>query len=418
MAFLNLFNKKNNTSNYAISLDIGTESVKTLMFEVRDGKGYVKGVGKQRQRLSDMQGGTVTDIQGVIQNCEKALERAAEQAGILPEQVVIGIAGELVKGATTTVRYTRDHPKTKIEMTELKEIINRVQKRAFDRARQILACETGQEAVDVRLVNAAIVDVTIDGYKVTNPLGFQGKEIQIGIYNCFAPFVHLGALQTIAEDLGLDLISVTAEPYAVARCMGSEESTESSAIFVDIGGGTSDIAVVRNGGVEGTKMFALGGRAFTKRISAVTGENFPTAEDLKLKYSKKETSKEDTEIIKRALESDCQVWLSGVELTLGEFSNVDLLPSRILLCGGGSNLPEISEILKTDDWRQSLPFAKKPAVHHLMPKDVTNIIDETGELTNPADVTPMALANIALDLVGEETLMEGILNRVVSSLRS
>jgi hypothetical protein len=165
-------------------------------------------------------------------------------------------------------------------------------------------------------------------------------------------------------------------------------------------------------------MFALGGRAFTKRISAVTGENFPTAEDLKLKYSKKETSKEDTEIIKRALESDCQVWLSGVELTLGEFSNVDLLPSRILLCGGGSNLPEISEILKTDDWRQSLPFAKKPAVHHLMPKDVTNIIDETGELTNPADVTPMALANIALDLVGEETLMEGILNRVVSSLRS
>lgn len=418
MGIFNIFTKKSNTDDYAISLDIGTEFVKTLIFQVKDGKGYIKGVGKQRQKLADMQGGTVTDIQGVIRNCEAAISRAAEQAGVLPEQVVIGIAGELVKGATTTVRYTRDNPKLKIELTELKEIIGRVQKRAFDRAREILAWETGQEQVDVRLVNAAIVDVTIDGYKVTNPIGFQGKELQVGIYNCFAPIVHLGALQTIAEDLNLDLISVTAEPYAVARCMGSEESTEFSAIFIDIGGGTTDIAVVRNGGVEGTKMFALGGRAFTKRIATVTGENFPEAEKLKLAYSAGDAKKEDKEIIKRALETDCQVWLSGVELTLGEFSNIDLLPSRIFLCGGGSNLPEIAQILKTDQWRKDLPFARKPTVHHLKPKDVSNIIDETGELEDPSDVTPMALANVALDLVGEETLMDSILGRVVQSLRN
>jgi cell division protein FtsA len=411
------FGKKQTASNYAISLDIGTEFVKTLIFEVKEGKGYVKGVGRQRQKLSDMQGGTVTDIQGVIKNCEAALDQAVDQAGVLPEQVVIGIAGELVKGATTTVRYTRDHPQTKIELNELKQIIDRVQKRAFERARQIIAWESGQKEVDVRLVNAAIVDVTIDGYKVTNPIGFQGKEIEIGIYNCFAPIVHLGALQTIAEELGLDLISVAAEPYAVARCMGSEESTEFSGIFVDIGGGTTDIAVVRNGGVEGTKMFALGGRAFTKRIAGVTGESFPIAEELKLAYSAGEASKEDEELIKKALETDAQVWLSGIELTLGEFSNVDLLPSRILLCGGGSNLPEISQSLKTTEWLDNLPFARKPAIHHLKPKDVSNIIDETGQLKDPGDVTPMALANLAIDLVGDETVMEGILSRVVSSLR-
>lgn len=418
MALFGLLGKKVSTDNYAISLDIGTEFVKALIFEVKDDKGYVKGIGRQRQKLADMQGGTVTDIQGVIKNCEAAIERAADQAGILPEQVIIGIAGELVKGATTTVRYTRDHPQAKIELPELKEIINRVERRAFERARQILAWETGHKEVDVRLVNAAIGDVTIDGYKVTNPLGFQGKEMQMGIYNAFAPIVHLGALQTIAEELGLDLLSVTVEPYAVARCMSGEESTEFSAIFIDIGGGTSDIAIVQNGGVEGTKMFAIGGRAFTKRIATVTGESFADSEELKLKYAKAEASKEDQEIIRHALETDCQVWLSGVELTLGEFANIDLLPSRILLCGGGSNLPEIANILKTDEWRDSLPFARKPTVHHIRPKDVTNIIDETGELQDPGDVTPMALANVAIDLVGETTVMEGLLNRVVSSLRT
>ena len=141
MGLFNLFAKKNEADDYAISLDIGTEFVKTLIFQVRDGKGYVKGVGRQRQKLSDMQGGTVTDIQGVIRNCEAAINQAAEQAGVLPEQVVVGIAGELIKGATTTVKYTRDNPKLRIDMPELQQIISKVQNRAFDRAREILTWE-------------------------------------------------------------------------------------------------------------------------------------------------------------------------------------------------------------------------------------------------------------------------------------
>lgn len=365
-----------------------------------------------------MAGGMVTDIHGVIKNCEAALERAADQAGILPEQVIIGIAGELVKGTTTTIRYMRPKPKSQITMGELKDIIAKVQRRAFDRARSILAWESGHAEIDVKLVNAAIVDVRIDGYKVTNPLGFQGKEVQVGVFNAFAPIVHLGALQTIAEALNLDLISITAEPYAVASCTGSEESVDFSAIFIDIGGGTTDIAVVSNGGVMGTKMFALGGRAFTKRVSTMFGKSFIEAEELKLKYSYGELDKAKTETIKNSLATDCQVWISGVELTLGDFKNIDLLPSRILLCGGGSALPDISEALKAKKWGKKLPFAKKPVIHFIQPRDVTNVIDRTSELKEPRDVTPMAMANLAINLIGEENVVDGILSSVVGGLRS
>jgi len=406
------------SDRYAISLDIGTEFVKALIFKVVDDKAEVIGVGRQRQKLTDMQGGMVTDIHGVIKNCEAALERAADQAGILPEQVIIGIAGELVKGTTTTIRYMRQKPKSQITMAELKDIIARVQRRSFDRARSILAWESGHAEIDVRLVNAAIVDVRIDGYKVTNPLGFQGKEVQVGVFNAFAPIVHLGALQTIAEALDLDLLSIAAEPYAVARCTGSDESVEFSAIFVDIGGGTTDVAIVSNGGVMGTKMFAIGGRAFTKRVGTVVSKPFSEAEEIKLKYSHGELDKEKTQMIKNGLATDCQVWLSGVELTLGDFKNIDLLPSRILMCGGGSGLPDITEILKEKKWSKNLPFAKKPSVQFIQPRDVTNVIDKTGELKEPRDVTPMALANLAIDLVGEEKIVDGILSSVVGSLRS
>ncbi len=235
-------------SHSVISLDIGTEFVKALIFtRDKDGVGHVQGVGKQHQKLSDMQGGTITDIAGVIHNCELALEQAAEQAGFLPDSVILGMAGELVKGTTTTVSVHRENPTAKITMQELQKIIQDVQKRAFEAAREVIEFETGVEQVDVRLVNAAIVDVTIDGYRVANPIGFQGKEVKVGVFNAFAPLVHLGAYQTVAEELKLDLLSIAAEPYAVSRLYGPETAQDFSAIFIDIGGGTTDIAVVQNG---------------------------------------------------------------------------------------------------------------------------------------------------------------------------
>lgn len=417
MGLFDFLGTKNIENHYAIALDIGTEYAKCLIFKVVDDKGVVVGAGRQRQRLSDMQGGAVTDIGGVVKNCQKALERAAEQARIMPKQVIMGIAGELVKGNTTTIKYTRPDHKKGITLEELKEIIYRIQSRSFDRARQILAWETGHAEVDVKLVNAAITDVKIDGYKVTNPLGFQGRELHVGVFNAFAPIVHLGALQTIAAELGLDLLSIVADPYALARSIGPKESAEFSAIFIDIGGGTTDIAIVSQGGVEGTKMFALGGRTFTKRISQVFGCSFSEAEEIKIKYSLKELSAEDSQFVQKALETDCQVWLSGVELTLEEFSTLEMLPSRILLCGGGALLPEIEEVLKSAVWPSGLPFARKPSIHFIKNTDVENIVDETKELTHSWDITPMSLANLAIDLVGEEAVMDSILNRIVSHLR-
>lgn len=416
MGLFDFLSGKRIEDNYAIALDIGTEYAKSLIFKVEGNKGIVVGSGRQRQRLSDMQGGAVTDIQGVVENCQKSLERAAEQAGLMPTQVVMGIAGELVKGNTTTIKYTRPDPKSKISIEELKDIVTQVQRRAFERARQILSWETGHAEIDVKLVNAAIVDVKIDGHKVTNPLGFVGREVQVGVFNAFAPIVHLSAIQTVAEELGLDLLSVVADPYALAKSVGPKESSEFSAIFVDIGGGTTDIAIVRNGGVEGTKMFALGGRSFTKRVGTIMGTSFEEAEDLKIKYSAKALSEDDQIFIKKGLETDCQVWLSGVELTLEEFSNIDLLPSRILMCGGGSNLPDLAEILEKAEWPKTLPFARKPSVHFIKPTDVENIVDQTGNLHHLWDITPMSLANMAIDLVGQEGVIDNILNKIVAGL--
>jgi cell division protein FtsA len=410
--------KKENKVPHFVSLDIGTEFVKAMIFRMEDGKGVVVGTGRQRQRLGDMHGGTVTDIAGVVENCSKALDRAEEMAGVVADQCIIGIAGELVKGTTTTVHYERLRPETKIDLSELKNIVNKIQWKAFDATREQLAWETGYDAIDVKLVNASIVDVKIDGYRVTNPVGFQGKDVSIGIFNAFAPMVHLGALQTVAADLGLDLVSFAAEPYAVARSVGVDEAGEFNAIFIDIGGGTSDIAVVRSGGLEGTKMFAIGGRSYTRRLSQVLNVPFAKAEEIKIAYSQGMLEEDSEKKVKEALELDAEVWLSGVELSLSEFSDIDLLPSRILLCGGGAALPEIKKALETKDWYKNLPFAKKPSISFIKPQDVSNIIDETGTIKDQQDITPMGLASLLVEMDTEDEMLPGILAKVVKLMQT
>lgn len=413
---MGLFGGRKKQNNWAISLDIGTEYVKALVFEVIDGVGHVRGAGRCHQRLSDMAGGGVTDIHGVAKNCEVAIEQAAEQANYLPSQAIVGIAGELVKGATSTVKITRAKPATQIQLGELQDIVNQVQVEAFREARKQLAAETGQDEIDVQLVNAAIVSVVIDGYKVTNPMSYQGKELSVGVYNSFAPIVQLGALETVVRELNLDLLAVAAEPYAVARCL-DEESTDFAAIFIDIGGGTTDVAVVRAGGVEGTKMFAIGGRAFTKRVAAVLGESFQQAEQSKLQYSAGELEPEKAALVKHALNSDTNVWLSALQISLDEFGEGELLPSKILLCGGGSNLPEIKSALEKKDWSADLPFARQPEVQFITPNDVANMVDETKTLKNIDEVTPLALGSVALDLIGETGILETMMRRAVNGVK-
>src|SRR5947208_1693406 len=247
------------------ALDVGTEFAKALVFEIDDGgRGAVRGVGRKRQGLSHMQSGTVADIAAVVDNCSIALQEAEEMAGFRPTQVVIGIAGELVKGFTTTHSQERKRADTPITGAELQRLIDSVQREALREAERAITWETGLPHVDVRLVHAAITGASIDGYALSNPVGFQGRHVRISIFNAFAPLVHLGALQSVASQLDLELLQVVAEPYAVARVLGSNVIRQAGAVFIDVGGGTTDVALVRQGGIEGTRRFALGGVPFTK----------------------------------------------------------------------------------------------------------------------------------------------------------
>jgi cell division protein FtsA len=384
---------------YVVALDVGTEYVKALIGRVaEDDTVEIIGMGRAHQSLSDMQAGAIADISGVVTNCDKALAEAEEQAGVSARTAVLGIAGELVKGTTTTVRVTRKQPDKALDLPEVERIIKLVQERAQIKAKKELAWELGGKEVEVRLVNSALVGIEIDGYKVTSPIGFQGRDVVVQLYTAFAPMIHIGALERTAQQLDLDLLAVAAEPFAVARSIiGNDSNATMSAILMDVGGGTTDIAVVNEGGVQGTKMFGIGGRAYTRGLERELNVSFQQAEELKLGLSNGRLPKSKAPAVEAILGKTLDVWINGVELALGEFDKVDTLPNQLFLCGGGSSLDMLIDKLESSEWYKGLPFTRKPVIKHIHPDQVWGIVDKTGDVNDHTFITAMGLLRVGLD---------------------
>lgn len=408
---------KEANDRHFVALDVGTEFVKVLIAKYNNEDDIeIVGVGRSRQDLDDMHSGAVADIGGVVRNCEEALAEAEDQAGVQAKKVVIGIAGELVKGVTNTIRYKRPQPDRALDVSEMEFIIEKVQERAQTKVQKQVAWETGNDDVEVKLVNSAIVGIHIDGYKVSNPIGFQGRDVAIQIYTAFAPMVHIGALERVAGELDLDLIAVAAEPFAVSRSvLGIDASSNFTAILADIGAGTTDVAVIDDGGVAGTKMFGIGGRSFTRTIATDLNLGYKEAEKLKINIDHSELKPAIAKQANAAIDKTLEVWLSGIELALSEFDSVDHLPNRILLCGGGSSLSKLVEALEGREWYQELPFTRRPSITHIKPSDVSGIVNKTPAKLDHTYITAMGLLRVGYDTMlgsNDETVKDK-LNRIL-----
>ncbi len=400
-----------------VALDIGTVNIKALIVRLNQDRLAVLGVGRETQGLNDMQAGSIADIPAVVYNCTQALLAAEQSAGYRPSQAVLGIAGELIKGITNTTRVERLASDQPLDIVELDGIIKATQAEARKQAQHEVFLEIGGQKLDLKLVNSALIGISVDGYKVTNPLGFQGRHIETQLYTAFAPLVHTGAIDRVARDLNLELMAVAAEPFAIARSViGDNPNASVNAILIDVGGGTTDIAILRDGGLEATRSFGIGGCSFTRSIARHLNCDYEQAEALKLAFSSGEgrpLALSRQRAIERALRHTLAVWLEGIKMIFGEFSWLEYLPNQILLSGGGSFLKMVPEALTRTGWARGLPFSRVPRVKPIRLADIPGLDDQSGQLVDHTMITALGLARVA----GDTLQTGGYGDSATSSLR-
>ena len=110
-----------------------------------------------------MSGGAIADLESVIQSSNRALEAAEDMAKTVPGQVIVGIAGELIKGFSSTIAYPRENSKSRVRSAEMSTMLQMVQRRALREAQHLLELERSYGQLEARLVHSSITNVRVDG---------------------------------------------------------------------------------------------------------------------------------------------------------------------------------------------------------------------------------------------------------------
>lgn len=394
---------KNPNQTY-IALDIGTEFVKTAIYKCSEEGIEVVGFSRVRQKESTMYAAFIVNLDEAIDKIDQAIGEALELAKeimkedfVIPKEAIVGIAGELIQGVVVEGKISREVHNSPITSKEIESIKAKLKETTFESTRDDIALEIGMKPEYIQEIDSYINSVYVDGVRVVNPVGYVGEEMIYKVFTTFGPKAHLATLNEILKRLDVSPRRIVVEPYALSLAIKGLRDRDSNGIIVDIGGGTTDIAVVSEGDIVGTRMFAIGGRVVTKSIKDALNISYIEADELKTNYTNGKIDPNKKKKISPLIERDINIWLTGMEISLEGFENFQNQVTTFYLCGGGALLTEVQEGLLSYPWVNKIGFAKQPRIDFVFPTHVEGVVDKTRSANMPMDVTVLALARMHLD---------------------
>ena len=390
-----------NPKDNIVALDIGTELLKGVLFNVNKLGINISRVSRVEQQQHAMKSGIITNLDTVLANCRLTMSSLTDRLNPeeYPKHIVMGIAGEYIQGVSIVVNYQREE-NFDDEVTEKEEerILAQIEGKIETSGKEDLGQRIGLVNEDIEILHLTRTGTEIGGMPVDSLVGYKGKDVKLNYYASFAPKTYVESLRSVARELELNVLGIVSQPFAVARAFAGSSNRDFSAIFIDVGGGTTDIAIVEKGNVIETKMFAFGGRTFTKEISKILNLEYRVAEQRKIKYAKKDLNKELSREVQKIVYPVARLWMRTLKTAFSLRDDVSSFPTQIYLCGGGSLLPEIKEVMLEFPWKKSLPFAVVPKIEFFTPEKLDSITDSSKDLRNVFDITPASLAKFIYDI--------------------
>ncbi|MCX6730067.1 MAG: hypothetical protein NT058_01025, partial [Candidatus Portnoybacteria bacterium] len=251
-----------------IVLDIGTQFIKASIlgndnFFVREG--YAK---------------------NAFNVCQKVVKKDFKKLRTKSREILLGLNNDILNGKAITLCFKRENPHEQIDLIELKNLIQKIEWKAFDDIKQELLKETELKNSEAKLVNAHLVDIKVDGHSNLNPIGISGESICISVYNTYTSIQKFNYLEKFITDLKFKLTEMVPISFALFNYLNLEKSEKSNALIVDIGSKITEVTLIKNGGemIE-TKSFHLGGQAFSRVLAEFLSSNEGSGELIKIKYS-------------------------------------------------------------------------------------------------------------------------------------
>lgn len=255
---------------YAVGLDIGTTKIVAIIGRENEyGKIEVLGIGKSKSL--GVHRGVVNNITQTIASIQQAVEQAEANAGLKISSVVAGIAGQHIRSLHHSDYITRPDAEEVINDNDLEKLCNQVYK---------LVMLPGEEIIHV-LPQEYKVDSQSE---IKEPKGMYGGRLEANFHVVVGQVSSIKNIGRCIKSAGLDLGNITLEPLASAEAVLSQEEKEAGVALVDIGGGTTDIAIFKDGIIRHTCVIPFGGNIVTEDIKEGCSIIEKQAELLKIKF--------------------------------------------------------------------------------------------------------------------------------------
>lgn len=366
--FYNLFTGHRDT---ILVLDIGGSSVKAAVVKILEaGRCEIAGFHQEFFDEEIVRPDTM-DAKKLKVVASRARFLAERMAKVTTREVIIGLADEFVGSATLSLRQKRDDPQAKISANELKNMLTKMKWQLGEKIK------ARGDRGSISIIHAPLQEVLIDGWRVTHPVGFTGKEISLNIYYSYITESNFKLFNELAHGMKLGVRDMVSRSYALVRYELGEHGPDFSALFVNVSTYRTDLILVDRGKIVEGKSVGVGSYAFTNRIAASLGISFLEAEQIKLKYAHGDLSKSISERIHEILEKDVAVWQNGLVIAVRDCTSTALLPEQFFVYGGGANLPDIEPMINKVDWLEEASFNKNPVTHILNTEDIEIVTDST-----------------------------------------
>lgn len=376
-------------SNLIFALDIGTRSVVGVVCENENGILKIKEVKSYFHKQRSMIDGQIEDIAEVSRVVGIVKNQLEKDLNVKLDKVCIAAAGRALK--TERILLEKDSD-SRIPVTS--DFIKAMETEALQLAQDVFANDSSNRDL-FYCVGYSVLGYSMDGRSISKIEGHRGNKVSVEIIAAFLPHTVIEGLYSCMDNNNLEVSNLTLEPIAAMDLIIPPELRLLNLVLVDIGAGTSDIAISKGGSVVGYDMATIAGDEITESLMKNYLVDFNTAEEIKYALSDDNDSvsitnilgitqyvskQEVYETIKTAVYDLC----ADISLKITKMNNES--PAAIFLAGGGSKTPFLkeflSEFLNIPSSRIALTDKKS-----LRNVDITNL-----EYYGPELITPIGIA--------------------------
>ncbi len=272
------------TSDIIVGLDIGTTKIAAIVGR-KDEHDKIEILGYGRSESIGVKRGLVSNIEHTVNSIKQAIVQAEQMSGVDIHTVNVGIAGQHIKSLQHHGSHIRNSNDDEINQNDIDTLTEKMYK---------LAMSPGEEIIDV-----IPQEYTVDGEQgIKQPAGMSGVNLEANFHIITGQTTAAKNIFKCVRKAGLEVESLILEPIASADAVLSEEEKEAGVVLVDIGGGTTDIALFQDGIIRHTAVVPFGGDIITEDVKEGCTIIKKYAEDLKIKFGSALSSENrDDEIV-------------------------------------------------------------------------------------------------------------------------